>query len=667
MNNWREKLWLKFVAVTLCGVFLFTEVTWAARADITVSLPHDTVPATRNQIPQAEISNFISDILHDLTSFLVPSAYAAQKDPYSVMESSKKDSSGFVSIRGWKKLFESEMVKTVSNDDSDLTAAKISADVSTDKVADTVSDTVKNSQAEDSQPLSWNKQTLSAQNLFSNQNDAKFISSGSSNVVSSIISTLFKNSAVVENFNASISTGGSDQKSFSNVADTVDVNPFESSGQTVFAQNNVVSSVVPQINTDGSNGSNTVLNKGTPIQASADVDVNDNSNNNGSGTVVVPSKAVKTVQSNTKLTSQSDKLRTGSLNSGSAVVASTTDPEAATTKVESVKNPASVKIQISDSKGNVTVNGQTVTTTDSKTTSTNIQVKLDNNSQETVNPSVVIDNKGGIGNNIQVLSNQAEVPAQAATGVENRSDSQGKAAAESQVTQAHTGSVIRVEGVDSRTSQAITAGSINKDTDIQTLKSYSETGAQDAVSQKSGESYSFVRYIKMPELNGAVIPGGYRQPAETSTGNTYNSGSYNNKTQNDNVGVLSDIENTNIKESYSIIENTDDKIENLWKTQPPTGPPKASTERKPSFCCPSKDQTVSSNAAITVSSSKVTSNQATSKLSDSNQTPNRIHNDYFSQPIRGPGTEEANCAAQALSSYLGISNEEAVSLLKQYS
>ena len=39
MGSWREQLWVKIVAITIAGVFLFSEVTWAARANFSLSLP----------------------------------------------------------------------------------------------------------------------------------------------------------------------------------------------------------------------------------------------------------------------------------------------------------------------------------------------------------------------------------------------------------------------------------------------------------------------------------------------------------------------------------------------------------------------------------------------------------------------------------------------------
>ena len=82
MISWREKIWVKIVALTISGVFLFTEVTWAARADWSFSMPEAT-PNTNQETPyNSGFNDVLWQIYQDITSFLIPSAHAYE-EPYS--------------------------------------------------------------------------------------------------------------------------------------------------------------------------------------------------------------------------------------------------------------------------------------------------------------------------------------------------------------------------------------------------------------------------------------------------------------------------------------------------------------------------------------------------------------------------------------------------------
>jgi hypothetical protein len=76
MSSWREKIWVKITALTIAGVFLFSEVTWAARADFTFSLPKidSSTPAQTTSSPR--LGDSLWQILQELTSFLLPAAHA---------------------------------------------------------------------------------------------------------------------------------------------------------------------------------------------------------------------------------------------------------------------------------------------------------------------------------------------------------------------------------------------------------------------------------------------------------------------------------------------------------------------------------------------------------------------------------------------------------------
>ena len=82
MINWREKIWIKIIALTIAGVFLFSEVTWAARADFRLSLPGEN-PTANTQTPQPSLGDFLWQIYHEVTSFLIPKAFADENtNPY---------------------------------------------------------------------------------------------------------------------------------------------------------------------------------------------------------------------------------------------------------------------------------------------------------------------------------------------------------------------------------------------------------------------------------------------------------------------------------------------------------------------------------------------------------------------------------------------------------
>jgi hypothetical protein len=81
MSTWRKQLWVKIVALTVAGVFLFSEVTWAARANFTFSLPQ---AQNYNPFPsQGNWRDKLWQIYQDIASFLVPAAYADEITTYN--------------------------------------------------------------------------------------------------------------------------------------------------------------------------------------------------------------------------------------------------------------------------------------------------------------------------------------------------------------------------------------------------------------------------------------------------------------------------------------------------------------------------------------------------------------------------------------------------------
>jgi len=84
MSNWREHLWVKIIALTIAGVFLFSEVTWAARADFSLSLPQISLSPYNNS-SNTNWRDSLWQIYKNITSFLAPAAHA-----YEIMDHSAR-------------------------------------------------------------------------------------------------------------------------------------------------------------------------------------------------------------------------------------------------------------------------------------------------------------------------------------------------------------------------------------------------------------------------------------------------------------------------------------------------------------------------------------------------------------------------------------------------
>ncbi|MCM8780874.1 MAG: hypothetical protein NC908_03000, partial [Candidatus Omnitrophica bacterium] len=76
MSNWRQKLWVKMVALTLAGVFSFSEVTWTAKADYRIFLPETSNPGYQGGISESEVGDFFEQLYQAITSFLLPRVFA---------------------------------------------------------------------------------------------------------------------------------------------------------------------------------------------------------------------------------------------------------------------------------------------------------------------------------------------------------------------------------------------------------------------------------------------------------------------------------------------------------------------------------------------------------------------------------------------------------------
>ncbi|MBM3255664.1 MAG: hypothetical protein FJZ08_05115, partial [Candidatus Omnitrophica bacterium] len=78
MSNWRDKIWVKIVALTVAGVFLFSDITWAARTDIGGYLPK-AEQNTSLQIPaepQSGFAGFLKGLANSISNFFLPEALA---------------------------------------------------------------------------------------------------------------------------------------------------------------------------------------------------------------------------------------------------------------------------------------------------------------------------------------------------------------------------------------------------------------------------------------------------------------------------------------------------------------------------------------------------------------------------------------------------------------
>ncbi|MFA5090164.1 MAG: hypothetical protein WC510_03900, partial [Candidatus Omnitrophota bacterium] len=85
MSNWREQIWLKITALTIAGVFAFSEVTWAAKADMSIFLPVAQQAAQAGQIPFNPVNPFLK-IIQGINNFILPSATAAETPYYDPNE-----------------------------------------------------------------------------------------------------------------------------------------------------------------------------------------------------------------------------------------------------------------------------------------------------------------------------------------------------------------------------------------------------------------------------------------------------------------------------------------------------------------------------------------------------------------------------------------------------
>ncbi|MEK6714575.1 MAG: hypothetical protein AABY43_00830, partial [Candidatus Omnitrophota bacterium] len=139
MSNWREHLWVKIVALTIAGVFLFSDITWAARSDFTLYLP--PVDAQHNQpnAPrQSDWRDSLKEILQDIKSFIIPEADARE---ITVSERDKPTNLPAWDERGvWKKPAQAIVPDSVK---SVMTSTENSVDNKELTADDTVNDTAK--------------------------------------------------------------------------------------------------------------------------------------------------------------------------------------------------------------------------------------------------------------------------------------------------------------------------------------------------------------------------------------------------------------------------------------------------------------------------------------------------------------------------------------------
>ncbi|MFH1397400.1 MAG: hypothetical protein ABIH27_02480, partial [Candidatus Omnitrophota bacterium] len=81
MNSWRAKLWFKIVALTIVGVFLFSEVSWAARTDVGLVLSSN-LPQVPQPTSQPANENNLWKIFQEFVNSVIPSAYAQEIGSY---------------------------------------------------------------------------------------------------------------------------------------------------------------------------------------------------------------------------------------------------------------------------------------------------------------------------------------------------------------------------------------------------------------------------------------------------------------------------------------------------------------------------------------------------------------------------------------------------------
>lgn len=81
MSSRRDKIWLKIAALTVAGVFLFSEATWAARLEITFAAP-EVSATTPTKTHPFNLGDILWQIYQEITFFLIPVAHAEEISPY---------------------------------------------------------------------------------------------------------------------------------------------------------------------------------------------------------------------------------------------------------------------------------------------------------------------------------------------------------------------------------------------------------------------------------------------------------------------------------------------------------------------------------------------------------------------------------------------------------
>jgi len=90
--GWRKYLWFKVVALAVCAVFLFTDLSWAARNnDLKFSAGSSRPAQQPYQQKQPGMKDGLIQFFQDLSSMLMPAAHAAET-PVSVKTSQGRNS-----------------------------------------------------------------------------------------------------------------------------------------------------------------------------------------------------------------------------------------------------------------------------------------------------------------------------------------------------------------------------------------------------------------------------------------------------------------------------------------------------------------------------------------------------------------------------------------------
>ncbi|MDD5669061.1 MAG: hypothetical protein PHE58_03395, partial [Candidatus Omnitrophica bacterium] len=639
MINWRKQIWLKIVALTICGVFLFSDVTWAARFDYRFSIPEDkTVSSLPNTQNVNDDTDFMSQIFQDMLSFLSPRAFAQEVTSYSSKITNKNQEAYSRAL--WKKIINDDTVSGNDPTQAAMTAQMVAVSHSGSDTVGIASGSQQSSESGISNPA------------FVSSITANLLKSGSDTVRDTVLNS--DNS--VKDSGKGMFVGVNTQSSSNNngqISSNVGLSGTSVSNPKLASSNSV--GTAQGLSLDSKLAE--TISGGTNNEMSVRLTQNGTGNFEAAATVQLKSNS-ETVE--LKLALQGDKLTLTTGKNGDYKVSTVQlgDNSTATYQLSVNGKPATVDFKVDVKAGSIQIKSAGTAVSSAPAVENTVSIKPQittntGNSAETANIEI----------KAAVSSSSAKPTVETAQKPEVQ-NSQIKSTVQSNgVADVVTQKTIQQAGFNTN---------VNSNANLNTLESYTENNEDLNMGTQvryvpTSVSYFGPKYM-MPELGG-VIPGGYRHTA-TSSSSAVNSGiqfSGNNNNQDAYALGSKTINNVDANKSVSYIDSSEIVKPGSWKGVPRTGPPKTEAQTTSSVCISCKQQTVSSSAATVSQNTQSLTQDLTGLLSISNQTPNRAQNPYSTQLTNGPGSNYVNCATYALASLKGISLNEASSILSQYS